>query len=57
MTLKEGPLLGAVIIGAGVGFLVFQKFDILLYALGAGLAVGVGDYVLLGWVDRWRKKK
>ena len=57
MKLKEGPFLGALIIGAGVGFLVYQKFENSLYGLAAGLAVGIGDYLILEWVDRWRKKK
>ena len=57
MQLEEGPLLSALIIGAGVGFLIFQKFENPLYGLGAGLTVGLGDYLILSWINTLRKKK
>jgi hypothetical protein len=50
-------MLSALIIGAGVGFLVFQRFENPIYGLGAGLAVGLADYFVLSWVNSWRQKK
>lgn len=57
MKLEEGPLFSALIIGVGIGFLVFQKFDNIVYGIGAGLVVGGLDYVMLAWVNKIRKKK
>jgi len=47
MKLEEGPLFGALIIGVGVGFLVWQKTSNLLLAVGIGIGLCVADYVLL----------
>lgn len=56
MKLQEGPALSALIIGAGIGFLVFQKSQKLPLAIAIGLAVGVADYALLVLVKRFSNK-
>jgi len=56
MKLDEGPAFGALIIGAGVGFLVWQKWQNPLMAVGVGVVLAVGDYVFLWLVKKYLKK-
>jgi len=55
MNLKEGPLFGAFVIAAGVGYLVFHQTGDMLRAVLIGAAVGAADYVLLGLFGRYKK--
>jgi len=52
VTLKEGPLFGALVIALGVGYLVFHQTGDLLKAGVIGAGVGVADYFLLGLFGR-----
>ena len=56
MKLQEGPAFGALIIGMGFAFFINQKTSNLPLALGAGVAIGVADYVFLIWIRRFTKK-
>lgn len=47
MKLAEGPLFGALIIGVGVGFLIWEKTRNPVWAIGAGVALVVIDYIFL----------
>ena len=47
MRIEEGPALGAVIIGSGVAFLLYQRNQNLVLSLAIGLAVAVADYFLV----------
>lgn len=37
------------LLGSGVGALVFWRFENILYALGAALAIGVLEYFVMRW--------
>jgi hypothetical protein len=56
MKLQEGPAFGALIIGMGFAFFINQKTSNIALALGAGVAIGVADYVFLIWIRRFTKK-
>ncbi len=56
MKLQEGPAFGALIIGAGVGYLVHQKTNSPSLALGAGLGIAIADYVLVVVIKKFLKK-
>lgn len=47
MKLQEGPLLGAVIIGGGIGYLIYGKTNNPLLAIVSGVALAIADYVLV----------
>jgi hypothetical protein len=55
MTLREGPLFGAVVITVGVTYLVHQQTGSITKALLIGGAVGAADYILLSIFGRRRK--
>lgn len=55
MSLKEGPLFGALVIAAGVGYLVFHQTGDMAKAVVIGAAVGAADYFLLSLFGRKRK--
>jgi len=55
MKLQEGPAFGALIIGCGVAYLVHRKTQNILLAAGAGIAVAFADYILLIWIQSFKK--
>ena len=57
MKLQAGPLFGALIIGCGLAYLVHERTQNLLLAAGAGIAVALADYVVLLWIDKFKKKR
>lgn len=57
MKLQAGPLFGALIIGCGLAYLVYGRTQNLLLAIAAGLAVALADYVVLLWIDKFKKKR
>jgi hypothetical protein len=57
MKLQEGPAFGALIIGAGVAYLVQHKTDNLFLAAGVGFTVAIADYILVVWIQSFKKKK
>jgi len=57
MKLQEGPAFGALIIGCGVTYLFYRKTQNLLLAAGVGIAVALADYLLLLWIQSFKKKK
>ncbi len=56
MKLQEGPAFGALIIGTGVAFLVWQKTAKPGMAIGAGLLVAIADYILVIAIKKLFKK-
>lgn len=56
MKLQEGPLFGALIIGIGVGYLVYSKTQNFMYAALAGIGLAVVDYIFLMWIKKLTKK-
>lgn len=56
MKIQEGPAFGALIIGMGFAFFINQKTSNIPLALGAGLAIGLLDYIFLLWIRRFTKK-
>ncbi len=44
---KQVLWVNVVLIGLGVGVLVYMKFHNILYAAGAGIGIGVVEYVFL----------
>ena len=56
MKLEEGPLFGALIIGGGIGFLVWQKYQNPGLAIAVGLGLVVADYAFLLIVKKIFKK-
>ena len=57
MKLQEGPAFGALIIGAGLGYLLYNRTQNALLAIGAGIAVALADYFFLIWIQSFKKKK
>jgi len=57
MKIQEGPLFGALIIGVGLGFMIWRSTGQILLAALAGIAISVLDYFLLIWMQRFTKKK
>lgn len=56
MKIEEGPAFGAVIIGVGVGFLVWQRYQDPALAVAIGLGLAVADYVFLIAIKKIFKK-
>ena len=53
---REGPAFGAVIIGIGLAYLMNGKGFPLWQSLGAGIVVGVIDYLFIVFIqERFRK--
>lgn len=49
--------MGAVLIGMGFAYFIYQKNQNLLLAGGIGLVIAVADYVVLIWAQRFNRKK
>lgn len=56
MKIEEGPAFGAVLIGTGVGFLIWQKYQNLGMAIAIGLGLAIADYVFLWAIKKIFKK-
>jgi len=54
--LEEGPAFGALIIGSGVGFLVWQKWQNPMLAIAVGVGLAIADYVFLIAIKKIFKK-
>ena len=57
MRLQEGPAFGALIIGGGFGYFLYMKTQNVLLAASVGIAVALADYILLVWINNFKKKK
>jgi len=57
MKLQEGPAFGALIIGSGVIYLLYNQTQNILLSSGAGIAVALADYFFLIWIQSFKKKK
>ncbi|GLQ21787.1 hypothetical protein GCM10007854_27420 [Algimonas porphyrae] len=56
MRFREGPAIGAMIIGVGLAFLMNRADFPLWQSLGAGIAVGLADYFFIVLIqERFRK--
>lgn len=55
MSIQEGPAFSAVIVGGGIGYLLFDKTANLPMSIAVGLAIAVADYVLLVWIRSFKK--
>lgn len=49
--------MGAVLIGAGLVFLIYQKHQNAVYAGLIGLGVGLADYIVIVWAQKFKRKK
>ncbi|NNE57618.1 MAG: hypothetical protein HKN36_05880 [Hellea sp.] len=56
MKLQEGPAFGALLIGSGVGFLVWKKTGNPLSGFGIGIALLVIDYLFVVQLKKLFKK-
>lgn len=56
MKIDQGPAFGALIIGSGVGLLVWQKYGDPLLAVGIGAGLAIADYAFLMAIKRFSKK-
>jgi len=56
MKIEEGPAFGAITIGAGVGFLVWQKWQNPVLAIAVGVGLTIADYIFLMIVKKVFKK-
>lgn len=53
---REGPAFGALIIGGGLAFLMNGKGFPLWQSLGAGVVIGLADYLFIVFIqERFRK--
>ena len=57
MKLQEGPAFGALIIGVGLGYLLYNRTQNIILAAGVGIAVALADYFFLIWINSFKKKK
>ena len=57
MKLQEGPLFGAIIIGGGIGFFIYQKTQNLSLSLAAGAGIIIADYALVVLIKSFYGKK
>lgn len=56
MKLREGPAFGALIIGMGLAFLMNSNDFPLWQSIGAGLVIGIADYLFIVIMqERFRK--
>lgn len=56
MKLEEGPAFGALIIGTGVGYLVYRKTQAPLLSAVVGVGIGIADYILVIFIKNVTKK-
>ncbi len=52
---SAGALFGAILIGAGVGYMIYRQSGDAVKAVAIGAAVGIADYVLLGFIHSLKK--
>jgi hypothetical protein len=57
MKLEAGPVFSAVLIGGGIGYMVFKKTGNPLYGIGTAVAICAGEYLFLIWSNSLRNKK
>lgn len=53
---RAGPMMGAAIIGCGIGYFIFKKTDNILYAIGAAVLITFGDYIFVMATNKFFKK-
>lgn len=53
--ISEGMIFGAIIIGVGVGFLMWQKTSQPFLSLAVGAAVAIADLIILLLIARFKK--
>lgn len=56
MNIEAGPAFGAILIGGGIGVLLWQKYQDPVLAIGVGVAVTIADYVFLMATKKYFKK-
>jgi F0F1-type ATP synthase assembly protein I len=56
MKIEEGPAFSGLVIGGGIGFLLYNKTQNLPLAMAVGFLVGVTDYALILLVRRFTNK-
>lgn len=49
--------MGAVLIGSGFAYFIYQKNQNLLLAGLIGLGIAIADYVVLIWAQKFNRKK
>ena len=57
MKFEAGPVFSAVLIGGGIGYMIFKKTGSAIYGIGAAVAICAGEYLFLIWSNSLRKKK
>lgn len=50
MNLQQGPLFGAMIVGTGIGYLLYQKTQNIVLAVLAAAAITMAGYGLEVWL-------
>jgi len=57
MKIQEGPAFGALIIGAGLAYMIWRASGNGLLAVLAGLSIAALDYFVLLWMQKFTQKK
>jgi len=57
MKLEPGHVFSAVLIGGGVGYLIYKKTGSVGYGIGAAILLCLGEFFFLRWSDSLRKRK
>lgn len=57
MKIQEGPLVSALLIGGGIGYLVGRQTGNLVYGVLTAIGLGLADYFFLVWTNSLRNKK
>ncbi len=57
MKILEGPAFGALIIGAGLAYMIWRASGNGLLAVLAGLSIAALDYFVLLWMQKFTQKK
>lgn len=57
MKLQEGPAFGALVIGFGFAYFMYEAQKNIFFSVLLGLVVSVADYFFLVWVHGFKKGK
>ena len=55
MKLQEGPAFGALVIGFGFAYFMYEAQKNVFFSLLLGLVIAVADYFFLVWVSGFKK--
>ena len=55
MKLQEGPAFGALVIGFGFAYFMYQAQKNIFFSILLGVVIAIADYFFLAWLQKLKK--